>query len=67
MHLCHIFFSLYEKTFADSDDREYTASRWHSSSAGSRRPANALNDLCKDCPIQFLQVKVHGFPISQGG
>ncbi|KAF8127991.1 hypothetical protein EV363DRAFT_1343219 [Boletus edulis] len=49
-----------------SDDREDTASRWHSSyyrrsgsvsplrvenevrtSAGSKRPANALNDLCK--------------------
>ncbi|KAF8120398.1 hypothetical protein EV363DRAFT_1190578 [Boletus edulis] len=48
------------------DDREYTASCWHSSyyrrsdsvsplrvenevrtSAGSKRPANALNDLCK--------------------
>ncbi|KAF8130645.1 hypothetical protein EV363DRAFT_1332554 [Boletus edulis] len=35
-------FSLYEKIFG-SDDREDTASRWHS----SRRPSNALNDLCK--------------------
>ncbi|KAF8120499.1 hypothetical protein EV363DRAFT_1279784 [Boletus edulis] len=36
-------FSLYEKTLG-SDDREDTASRWHT---GSRRPSNALNDLCK--------------------
>ncbi|KAF8130819.1 hypothetical protein EV363DRAFT_1334347 [Boletus edulis] len=60
-----IYFSLYEK-IPGSDDREDTASRWHSSyyrrsdsvsplrvenevrtSAGSKRPANALNDLCK--------------------
>ncbi|KAF8452374.1 hypothetical protein L210DRAFT_941811 [Boletus edulis BED1] len=42
MHLRHKYFSLYEKT-SGSDDREDTASRWHS----SRRPSNALNDLCK--------------------
>ncbi|KAF8414798.1 hypothetical protein L210DRAFT_3590306, partial [Boletus edulis BED1] len=47
MHLRHeLFFSFYEKT-PGSDDREDTVSRWHSSRAGSRRPSNTLNDLCK--------------------
>ncbi|KAF8421112.1 hypothetical protein L210DRAFT_3554661 [Boletus edulis BED1] len=47
MHLCHKYFP--SKTFeiSGSDDREYMASRLHNSSAGSKRPANALNDLCK--------------------
>ncbi|KAF8422135.1 hypothetical protein L210DRAFT_953322, partial [Boletus edulis BED1] len=42
-------FSLYEKT-PGSDDREDTASRWHT---GSRRPSNALNDLCKGLSDPF--------------
>ncbi|KAF8120514.1 hypothetical protein EV363DRAFT_1279862 [Boletus edulis] len=58
---CHKYFSLYDKTFADSDDREYTASRWHSSyyrRSGSVSPLRAENELS-------FQVKVHGFPIEE--
>ncbi|KAF8130848.1 hypothetical protein EV363DRAFT_1167372 [Boletus edulis] len=69
-------FSLYEKT-PGSDDREDTASRWHSSyyrPSGSVYPLSQalgghpmpLTISAKDCPIQLsFQVKVHGFPIEE--
>ncbi|KAF8434874.1 hypothetical protein L210DRAFT_942572 [Boletus edulis BED1] len=48
--LSQIFIPLRENIrISGSDDREYTASRWHSSyyRRSNSAAANALNDLCK--------------------